>query len=117
MQKQQKVTEKEQWREVVGDLWDKRLQHLRKGVYSDIYDPRTQQYGFQVGSEYDRKNSLMDDLMKEPSVPSNRKEEEHVGQPGDKGIMHVTIYVLYYYHCVDKLRDGLVVFDSITQSN
>ena len=105
MQKQQKVeavegaTKKEQWREVVGDLWDKRLRHLRKGVYIDVYDPRTQQFGFQVGSVYDRENSLMDDFMKEPSLESIRKKEkEHARQPGDNGTIHVTIFVLFQYH-------------------
>ena len=60
--------EREQWREFVADLWEKRLPHLREEVYNDgafVYDPHTGRYGFQDGSEYDSEGELMDDLMNE----------------------------------------------------
>ena len=78
--------EKKKWREVVEDLWDKQLSHFRREVYNDVYNPHTGQYGFQVGSEYDSEEELIDDLMNEPSVESSRKEEEEgAGQPENKG--------------------------------
>lgn len=76
--------EKKKWMEVVDDLWDKQLSHFRREVYN-VYDPHTGRYGFQVGSEYDSEDSLMNDLMNEPSVESSRKEEEVAGQPENKG--------------------------------
>ena len=78
--------EKKKWMEVVEDLWDKQLSHFRRVVYSDVYDPHTGQYGFQVDSEYDSDDSLINDLMNEPSVESSRKEEEEgAGKPENKG--------------------------------
>ena len=67
-------TGKEQWREIVEDLWDKQLFHLRKDVYSDVCDPCTGRYGFRMSSEREVENSLMYDLLNEPS---SRKEEEY----------------------------------------
>ena len=78
--------EKKKWREIVEDLWDKQLPHFRRKVYNDVYGPQTWRYGFQVGSEYDREECLMKDLMNEPSVESSRKEEEEgADQPEKKG--------------------------------
>ena len=98
--------EKEQWNEVVEDLWENQLPHLREEVYNDgafVYDPQTGRYGFQEGSEFDSEEELMKDLMNEPeredyasngdaeefftddqqpSLESSRKEEEDgVGHP------------------------------------
>ena len=83
MQKQVEIkggnAEKNQWKEVVEDLWDNRLSHFQKGVYKDVH---TGPHGFQVDSEKDSEDSLMDDLMNEP-VPKSRanKEGEGAKQP------------------------------------
>ena len=71
--------ENNQWKEVVEDLWDNRLSHFQKGVYKDVH---TGPHGFQVDSEKDSEDSLMDDLMNEP-VPKSRanKEGEGAEQP------------------------------------
>ena len=75
--------ENNQWKEVVEDLWDNRLFHFQKGIYKVVH---TGQYGFQVGSENDSEDSLMDDLMNEPAQKSITKEEEEgVEQPEDEG--------------------------------
>ena len=75
-------TEKQQWREVVGDLWDKQLFHLRRDVY--VCDPHTGRYGFRMDPECDSENSLMNDLLNEPSSrkreQSTRKEEQSSGK-------------------------------------
>ena len=71
--------EKNQWKEVVEDLWDNRLSHFQKGVYKDVH---TGPHGFQVDSEKDSEDSLMDDLMNEPALVFRTKEEgEGAGQP------------------------------------
>ena len=60
---------KEQWNEVVEDLWENQLPHLREEVYNEgvfVYDPLTGRYGFQEGSEFDSEEELMKDLMNEP---------------------------------------------------
>ena len=78
--------EKKKWMEVVEDLWNKQLSHFKREVYNNVHDPHTGQYGFQVGSECDSEDSLMNDLMNEPSVESSRKEEEEgAGQSENKG--------------------------------
>ena len=69
--------EREQWREFVADLWEKRLPHLREEVYNDgafVYDPHTGRYGFQEGSEYDSEGELMDDLMNEPEKEGHTED-------------------------------------------
>ena len=59
-------TEKEQWNEVVDDLWENKLSHLRDEIIVPfVYDPQTGRYGFQEGSEYDSEEELTDDLMNE----------------------------------------------------
>ena len=63
--------QKEQWRELVGDLWERRLPHLQEVVYmydhgAFVYDPYTGRHGFQESSEYDSKEELMNDIMNEP---------------------------------------------------
>ena len=73
---------KEQWNEVVEDLWENQLPHLREEVYNDgafVYDPQTGRYGFQEGSEFDSEEELMKDLMNEPEredYASNGDAEE-----------------------------------------
>ena len=60
---------KEQWNEVVEDLWENQLPHLREEVYNEgvfVYDPLTGRYGFQEGSEFDSEEELMKDIMNEP---------------------------------------------------
>ena len=85
MQKQVEIkggnAEKNQWKEVVENLWDNRLSHFQKGVYKDVH---TGPHGFQVDSEKDSEDSLMDDLMNE-TVPKPRTNEEGegAGQPED----------------------------------
>ena len=64
-------TEKQQWREVVGDLWDRQLSHLRRDVY--VYDPHTGWYGFRMDPQHGSENSLMNDLLNEP--PSRKREQ------------------------------------------
>ena len=80
--------DKKQWKEVVEDLWDNRLSHFQKGVYKDVHTGR---YGFQVGSENESEESLMDDLMNKPAIKSKTKQEgDGAGQPEDEGkLIHV----------------------------
>ena len=116
---------KEQWNEVVEDLWENQLPHLREEVYNEgvfVYDPLTGRYGFQEGSEFDSEEELMKDIMNEPeredyasngdveefftddqqlSLESSRKvEEDGVGhlnesQEVDKGEFYIIMYLLY----------------------
>jgi len=68
------ATEKEQWREIIEDLWDNQLPHLQ-GVYGPfVYDPRTARYGFQEDSEYDSEESLLDDIINEPETENHTLE-------------------------------------------
>jgi len=72
-------TQRNQWREFVGDLWDNRLPHLRSEVYGDgafVFDPHTGRYGFQEGSEFDSEGELMDDLMNEPEEDYTQRTED-----------------------------------------
>ena len=72
-------TQRDQWREFVGDLWDNRLPHLRSEVYGDgafVFDPHTGRYGFQEGSEFDSEGELMDDLMNEPEEDYTQRTED-----------------------------------------
>ena len=81
-------TEKKQWREVVGDLWDQQLFHLRRDVY--VYDQHTGRYGFRMDPEHDSENSLMNDLLNEPSSrkeeQSTRKEEQSSRKEEREGV-------------------------------
>ena len=92
MQKQTKGrdADKKRWKEVVEDLWDNRLSHFQKGVYQDVH---TGQYGFQVGSQKEREDSLMDDLRNESALKSRTKEEgEGAGKPEDEGnLVHMLV--------------------------
>ena len=82
-------TAKKHWKEVVENLWDHQLPHLREEFYSDgafVYDPQTGRYGFQEGSEYDSEEELMDDLMNEQEgedCTPNDDPEENVGHDLD----------------------------------
>ena len=72
-------TQRDQWREFVGDLWDNRLPHLRSEVYGDgafMFDPHTGRYGFQEGSEFDSEGELMDDFMNEPEEDYTQRRED-----------------------------------------
>ena len=53
-------TEKERWSEVVDDLWENKLPHLRDEIYNGafVYDPQTGRYGFQEGSDYDSEEDV-----------------------------------------------------------
>ena len=109
---------KKQWNEVVEDLWENQLPHLREEVYNEgvfVYDPLTGRYGFQEGSEFDSEEELMKDIMNEPeredyasngdveefftddqqpSLESSRKvEEDGVGHP--TSITRHTVETLY----------------------
>ena len=86
MQKQVEIetkggnADKKRWKEIV---WDNRLFHFQKGVYKDVHTGR---YGFKVGSENDREDSLIDDLTNEQALASRTKVEgEGAGQPEDEG--------------------------------
>ena len=61
-------TRQEQWNELVADLWEERLPHLRDVNYDGmefIFDPQTGKYGFQEGGDFDSDGELADDLMGE----------------------------------------------------
>ena len=59
-----------QWSEVVHDLWQQRLPHLRDVVEGDgafMFDPTTGHYGFQEDAEYACSEvGLMEELEKDP---------------------------------------------------
>ena len=61
-------TKREQWKELVGDLWINQLPHLRacndRPIERDMY---TGQYGFQEGVECDSEEELMNDSMNKPN--------------------------------------------------
>ena len=94
--------EKKKWMEVVDNLWDKQLSHFRREVYN-VYHPHTGRYGFQVGSEYDSEDSLINDLMNEPSVESSRKEDEVAGQPENKGKVDSSLSLTPNTHATQNL--------------
>ena len=76
--------DKRRWKEIVEDLWDNRLSHFEKGVYKDG------RYGFQVDSENESEDSLMDDLMNELALKSRTMEDGEGGQSEDEsGLIHL----------------------------
>ena len=94
--------ERKQWREVVDDLWENKLSHLREEITgSFVYDPQTGRYGFQEGSEYDSEEELMDDLM-------NEVEGEDHAPKGDGEETSVSSHSLSYNN------DGPFVYDPRT---
>ena len=68
------------WKELVADLWDKRLPNLREAnLYGNgafVFDPYTGRYGFDDGSDVDSKRELIDDLMQEEEKPPATLPEE-----------------------------------------
>lgn len=69
------------WTEFVHDLWQQKLPHLRE-VYESgggmfVYDPATDHYGFQEGSEYDDGGEfgLMEEFEKDPEDFQREGEE------------------------------------------
>ena len=95
-------TAKKHWKEVVENLWDHQLPHLREEFYSDgafVYDPQTGRYGFQEGSEYDSEEELMDDLMNEQEGEDHTPEgdaEENVGHDLDHHVTSFSNHLLSY---------------------
>lgn len=58
------------WQELVADLWDQRLPHLREdadlyGNQAFLFDPHTGRYGFEDGSDLESEGELIDDFMQE----------------------------------------------------
>ena len=100
------------WKEVVEDLWDNRLFHFQKGIHKDVH---TGQYGFQVGSENEREESLTDAFMNEPALKSRTKEEgEGAGQPeGEGNSVHmfrvVCVYSIVKLIIVQTVRVQIVI--------
>ena len=74
--------ERKRWKEVVEDLWDNQLSHFQKRVYKNVHTGR---YGFQVGSQNESEDSLMDDLMNELAIKSRTMEDGEGGQSEDEG--------------------------------
>ena len=113
VQKQVKIETKggdadKRWKEVVEDLWDNRLSHIQKEVYKDV---QTGPYGFQVGSQKEREDSLMDDLINEPPIKYRTKEEgKGAGQPEDKGnSVHVSYCSIVKLITVHTVRVQIVI--------
>ena len=110
-------TEKEPWREVVDDLWDNKLPHLRDEIYngSFVYDPQTGRYGFQEGSEYDSEDELMDDLMNEQEGEDctlKDDPEEIVGHDLNHHVTSFSNHLLSYKQ--EFYNDGAFVYDPQT---
>ena len=110
-------TEKEQWKEVVDDLWDNKLPHLREEIYDGafVYDPQTGRYGFQEGSEYDSEDELMDDLMNEQEAEDRTHKgdaEENVGHGPDHHVASFSSPSLSYKQ--EYYNDGVFVYDPRT---
>ena len=106
-------TEKEKWNEVVDDLWDNKLPHLREEIYDGafVYDPQTGRYGFQESSEYDSEDELMDDLVNEVEGENHTPKgdaEENVGHDPDRHAASFNSYSLSFYN------DGAFVYDPQT---
>ena len=104
-------TEKEQWREVVDDLWENKLSHLREEIIGPfVYDPQTGRYGFQEGLEYDSEEELMDDLMNEVEGENHTPKgdrEESVSHGPDHYVASVNSNQGFY-------NDGAFVYDPLT---
>lgn len=71
----------EHWHELVGDLWEWWLPHLREWGYGYgegpfTFDPETGRYGFQELSDGESEGGLMEDLMEEEEGVSLPEEEE-----------------------------------------
>ena len=105
-------TEKEQWSEIVDDLWQKKLPHLRDEIIGPfVYDPQTGRYGFQEGSEYDSEGELMDDFMNEVEGEDHGPKgngEKKVGHGPDHHVTSVSSHSLSYNN------DGAFVYDPRT---
>ena len=57
------------WNEIVDGNWPKQLGHFDHDIYNGgmfVFDPVTNRYGFQEGSDYDTEDEFMTDLMNEP---------------------------------------------------
>ena len=88
------------WPEIVDDLWQKRLPHLRQEDYGDgtfLFDPTTGRYGFQDGSDYGTEDEFMTDLMNEPEFLGGEGEREEGDEDGGG----------YEEHCVDDSFEEL----------
>ena len=68
------------WPEIVDDLWQERLPHLRQEVYGDgmfMFDPTTGRYGFQEDTSYRTgEDGFMTDLMNEPEYGEGERRRE-----------------------------------------
>ena len=98
------------WPEVVDDLWQKRLPHLRQEDYGDgtfLFDPTTGRYGFQDGSGYGTEDEFMTDLMNEPEYQEEGEGEREAGE---------AYYDEYGEHDVDDSFEELELEPTISHS-
>ena len=110
-------TEKEKWNEVVDDLWDGKLPHLREEIHNGafVYNPQTGRYGFQEGSEYDSDEELMNDLMNEVEGEDHTPKgdaEENLGHGPDHHMASFSSHSLSYNQ--EFCNDGAFVYDPQT---
>ena len=85
------------WQELVADLWDKRLPHLREdadlyGNEAFVFDPYTGRYGFEDGSDVESEGELIDDLIQEEEKsPATLPEESFAVIPEEEVVPAVVV--------------------------